>query len=223
MIIDTLVLENYRPFAGRQKVVFAPPGACNVTLLIGGSGAGNSTLIRLICHLFSDHHDNFDALRDRQNGGANPGSAASLIVKIGNQPFRASRHNTDLPPESGIYDLRLLFGAPPDTEPDRAPLSSGQQQFLLLREAMWQRQGRRYDDTEGGPLLLDDPFRCLDLRQRQQAAELFGHGGRQTIIALRPQDYREMLASGWTQYRRVGRLYRLLRTSGNTQSVSRER
>lgn len=49
MILERLVLENFRQFKGRQEIVFAEPGeGQNVTVIHAGNGFGKTTLLNAI-------------------------------------------------------------------------------------------------------------------------------------------------------------------------------
>lgn len=48
MILHTVHIENFRQISGSYKMAFAPPGAHNVTLVLGDNGSGKSTLLNAL-------------------------------------------------------------------------------------------------------------------------------------------------------------------------------
>lgn len=56
MILERLVLENFRQFKGRQEIVFAEPGdGQNVTIIHAGNGFGKTTLLNAIRWVLHGH------------------------------------------------------------------------------------------------------------------------------------------------------------------------
>jgi len=56
MILERLVLENFRQFKGRQEIVFAEPGeGQNVTVIHAGNGFGKTTLLNAIRWVLHGH------------------------------------------------------------------------------------------------------------------------------------------------------------------------
>lgn len=54
MELDTLTVENFRQFYGRQKIKFSRSGDRNVTLIHGSNGSGKTTILNAFMWLFYD-------------------------------------------------------------------------------------------------------------------------------------------------------------------------
>jgi DNA sulfur modification protein DndD len=53
VILERLVVENFRPYEGRSEIEFAAPGARNVTVVRGLNGTGKSSLFQALKWCFS--------------------------------------------------------------------------------------------------------------------------------------------------------------------------
>lgn len=87
MILRSLTVRNFRSFVGEQKLVFAPPGDHNVTVVYGANGAGKTTLLNAFTWaLFESVTPAFEnpsrLLNDRVRSELSAGAAVEVSVTV---------------------------------------------------------------------------------------------------------------------------------------------
>lgn len=166
-------------------VLFAPltldlvPGGW--TCLLGGSGIGKSTLLRLIAALPTGAR--FDGSITASDGQPLAGRIAYMaqddlllpwLDVTGNVLLGATLRGTE-PPRSAARDLIDRVGLAPHATKRPAELSGGQRQRVALARAL----------IEDRPVvLLDEPFSALDARLRADLQDLAARmlAGRTVLI-----------------------------------------
>lgn len=85
MKLERLALENFRQYAGRHELEFAPPGPANVTLIRGLNGAGKTHLLEAL-HWCLYGGLSVEELRDTVSKGqladSSPGEQFPLAVEL---------------------------------------------------------------------------------------------------------------------------------------------
>ena len=87
MILQTMVIENFRQFGGKHEIVFADDERRNVTLLHGFNGAGKTALLNAFSWcLYEDHTDDFESRERLENETAfaelGPGGSMTVSVQL---------------------------------------------------------------------------------------------------------------------------------------------